>query len=59
MQTIKRYFPVLATKSTAGFTLIELIVAIMLSAILMEMTGYGLFIREHPNSAIGTIVRSK
>ena len=49
MRTIKLYLPVLVSKSTAGFTLIELIVAIMLSAILMGMTGYGLSIMTSKN----------
>ena len=49
MRTVKLYLPVLVSKSTAGFTLIELIVAIMLSAILMGMTGYGLSIMTSKN----------
>lgn len=49
MRTIKLYLPVLASKSAAGFTLIELIVAMMLSAILMGLTSYGLFLMTSKN----------
>jgi prepilin-type N-terminal cleavage/methylation domain-containing protein len=49
-----RYLSFLPSKSAAGFTLIELIVAILLSAILMMLTSYGLFIMTSKNQAAET-----
>jgi prepilin-type N-terminal cleavage/methylation domain-containing protein len=51
MRLIKLKLLIYASKSSAGFTLIELIVAMMLSAILMGMTSYGLFLMTNKNLA--------
>ncbi len=51
MRQVKLKLLIDASKSSAGFTLIELIIAMVLSAIFMGLTGYGLSVMTSKNQS--------